>query len=550
MKKPALPVSTLNACSALVIDSHALSSKVTVQLLTSMGVGEILRVPQPPLGRAILEGRTVDFVFCDYHFDGSEATGQDFIDELRQDRILPYSTVVFFVTAEASYAKVANAAESGLDQYLLKPFTESSFTRRVEGSRTRKMALRDVFEAIDRDDVEEALALCEHEISSQGRFRLVACQIAAEACIRTQRLERAQELYEIILGQQAVPWARLGVARCEFYRGEFDKAQVTLESLIAEHPLYVDAYDVLGRCHMERGEITEALRTFQIAARLTPSCVRRLQKVGHVAFLASEFPIAAKALARAAALGGGSKLLDTQSLVLLAYTQCDANAASALEETAVQLHTASVLAPANYRLARFAEVAEILMRLVRGQETEALAAAKRMASHIDDPEFDFEAASNLFYTMDRLDQRGVRAMETREWARTAALRFCVSRVAVDTLRKCSRSPVHGEIIEHAASEISGLARSGLTRVIAGDRQAALDLLVDASERTRNARLLEIAQQILDKQGERDAGQGDLAAKVTWLKTTYCGSGTQAALRFRVDSLPPGRGSAAVVADPV
>jgi len=244
-----------------------------MRLLQQLGMGEVLRASRPDKGRALLEERSFDFLFCDYDFEHSLSNGQEFVDELRLDRVLPYSTVVFFVTSEAGRAKVSNAAESGLDQYLLKPFTEASFARRVEGSRMRKLALRRIFDAMNREDFETTLALCEEEIWNDGKYWLVAAQIGAEACIRTQRLERAQQLYQRILAVNAVPWARLGVARVEEQCGDYENAQATLRSLISDHPFYVDAYDVLGRCQMERGQFAEALETFSTAIRLTPSCL-------------------------------------------------------------------------------------------------------------------------------------------------------------------------------------------------------------------------------------------------------------------------------------
>ena len=62
--------------------------------------------------RVILEHKSYDIVLCDYHFDGSEMSGQDLLDELRREQLLPYSTVFVMVTGEASYAKVAEAAEA------------------------------------------------------------------------------------------------------------------------------------------------------------------------------------------------------------------------------------------------------------------------------------------------------------------------------------------------------------------------------------------------------------------------------------------------------
>ena len=75
-------------------------------------------------------------MLCDYHFDGSDESGQDLLDELRREGLLPYSTVFMMITAEATYAKVAEAAEAALDGYLIKPYTLASLADRIQAART------------------------------------------------------------------------------------------------------------------------------------------------------------------------------------------------------------------------------------------------------------------------------------------------------------------------------------------------------------------------------------------------------------------------------
>lgn len=532
VSKTAQFVSKFSTCSALVIDSRSESCAHTVHLLQRMGMGEVVRAARPRSGRAFLEARHFDFLFCDYDFDDTVINGQDFVDELRIDRVLPYSTVVFFVTSEAGRAKVSNAAESGLDQYLLKPFTEASFTRRVEGSRMRKLALRQIFDAMSREDFEATVELCEQEIESETRYWLVAAQIGAEACVRTQRLDRAQQLYNRILAENAVPWARLGVARVEAQRGDYEQAQLILRSLISDHPFYVDAYDVLGRCQMERGEFEEALGTFATASRLTPTCVRRLQKLAHVAFINDDTSTAARALGRAVQLGRETRLLDLQSVLLLCFSQFDETAWVALQRSCELLRAAAARDPGNHRVARFVEIADTLVLLGDGRDGDAMQACDRLSKRLHDPDFDFEAAGNFFCLLDRFDRRELRMIEQRAWARTAALRFCVSRVAVQLLRNCAKVASYREIIDQAAAEISNFARSEVARLLAGERLGALQALIAEGERTYNARLLEIAQKIAERHDLPELKL--LRARITALRQDYCSTGTQAALQFRVN----------------
>jgi hypothetical protein len=46
-------------------------------------------------------------VLCEHNFGNETPTGIDLVDELRSQQMLPMSTVVFMLTGEASFARVA-----------------------------------------------------------------------------------------------------------------------------------------------------------------------------------------------------------------------------------------------------------------------------------------------------------------------------------------------------------------------------------------------------------------------------------------------------------
>ena len=83
------------------------------------------------------------------------------LDDLRCAQLLPYSSVFIMVTAEATYAKVAEAAESSLDAYLLKPHKPSMLYACLMQARRRKIRLKPVFDLIDAQDFEQAATVCE-----------------------------------------------------------------------------------------------------------------------------------------------------------------------------------------------------------------------------------------------------------------------------------------------------------------------------------------------------------------------------------------------------
>ena len=310
-------------CRALIIDSNPALRSMQALMLRDMGVVNIVQTSRVTDARRSLENRVFDVVLCDYFFDKSSMTGQELLEDLRRAQLLPYSTVFIMVTSESSYAKVAEAAESALDSYLLKPHTSLALELRLIQARHRKTVLRSIYEAIEATDFATAAALCTARFNARDEYWLYAARIGAELLIRLGDHDAARVLFEAVQASKAVPWARLGLARVQVETGQFNQAGRTLESLICDQPAFADAYDVMGRVQVEQGNLEAALETYRNAALITPHSIARLQKQGMLAFYMGKGDEATQALEMSVRIGLTSKMFDCQSLVLLALAHFD-----------------------------------------------------------------------------------------------------------------------------------------------------------------------------------------------------------------------------------
>ena len=228
----------LTSSSALVIDSNPTSRSVLVSQLRDFGMGDVVQAARLVDARRQLEYRKFDVVLCEHHFPGNSMSGQDLLDDLRRNQLLPFSTVFIMVTGEATYAKVAEAAESALDGYLLKPHKANQLAERLRQARLRKASLQEIFSAIEAEDFEKAATLCQQRFESRGQFWLYAARVGAELMLRTGKYTEAQQLYQSVVAAKTLPWAKLGVARSLLDEGQTAKAVSTLENLISEDPNY------------------------------------------------------------------------------------------------------------------------------------------------------------------------------------------------------------------------------------------------------------------------------------------------------------------------
>ena len=234
-------------CRALVVDANPTSRSILAAQLRDFGVGHVKQTSRVTDARRALETRRFDIVLCEQYFQPGTPTGQDLLDDLRRNQLLPFSTVFIMVTGEATYARVAEAAESALDGYLIKPHTATRLGERLYQARRRKAALAEIFAAIEAGDYAQGARLCLERFDRRGAYWLYAARIGAELLLRIEQYDKAQQLYEAVIAAKTLPWAKLGVARAQLDKGEPVRAISTLENLIGDDPRYADAYDVMGR---------------------------------------------------------------------------------------------------------------------------------------------------------------------------------------------------------------------------------------------------------------------------------------------------------------
>ena len=111
------------------------------------------------------------------------------------------------ITGEASYDKVAEAAESALDGYLLKPHTAAALGERLRQARERKRLLGSIFDAIEAEAFDDAARLCLQRFQAREKYWLYAARIGAELLLRLERHDAARKLYQAVIETQALPWA-------------------------------------------------------------------------------------------------------------------------------------------------------------------------------------------------------------------------------------------------------------------------------------------------------------------------------------------------------
>lgn len=523
----ALPEDDLSTSQALVIDGNPTSRSILVAQLRDFGVRTVAQTGRLGDARRQLEHRTFDVVLCEHHFQNDSLSGQDLLDDLRRNQLLPFCTVFIMITGEATYAKVAEAAESALDGYLLKPHTASNLGDRLRQARVRKISLQEIFTAIEAEDFDKAAKLCQQRFEERGLFWLYAARVGAELCLRSRDFAQAKALYEAVVSAKMLPWAKLGVARALLDMGQTGQASTALQALINEDPSYSDAYDVLGRAQFEHGKFEDALATYKMASDLTPGSITRLQNVGMMTFYAGNRVEAEKILDRTTRLGLDSKMFDCQSLVLLAFARLESVDRKGLKRCQDDFARLIERNPESARHQRLSGVVDALALIQQGQFGQAVAAVRTMAAMAMLPEFDFESGSNLLALMAQLANKAIQFDDVAEVVDKVGMRFCTSRSLSEMLAGAAAiHPPYTERIRASQAHILKLTETAMSLSMAGDPKAAVKNLVFHGSATLNAKLIETAHLVLQRYATKITEPQHLTDIVKELRERF-GSNTSA-----------------------
>jgi CheY-like chemotaxis protein len=443
-KAAALIDRDIHLARALLVDGNAMMRNVTAAQLRDAGVGQVQTAGRVKEARLMLEREHFDIVLCTTS-STSPDTGQDLLDELRRENLLPHSTVFLMVAEKATYHQVVEAAESALDGLLVRPFTAALLCQRLLEARNRKRQLGDVLRALDAGQTEVAFARALKRFNDNLPYGSYCGRLAAELLLTMQRPRRCAARYS--KNSSRPPVSPLGSPG----RGPGPDGRRRPQRRPADHPGgagrqpdSADAHDLIGRILVEQCDFEGALREYRAAASLTPGCLLRGQHAGALAFYQGANAEALERLEHTLGLGVQSKLFDALSLVLIALLRFDAGDVPGVLRHAQAIDSVSaafsgVRAPAAAGTGRQG----CWWTCNKAHKKLPLPDLGQLSLQVGSDDFDLESANVLISLWSRVPDALVPAAKHEALVERIAMRFCTSKAIGEVLvgsarRACTR----------------------------------------------------------------------------------------------------------------
>jgi CheY-like chemotaxis protein len=295
---PGAAVRATAELSVLVVDPNPGMRASLQNMLTEAGIGKVEFAVSAATAVGQLARRSHDVVLCEHDLAGGDGQdgqdGQHLLEDLRQHKLISPQTIFIILTAEAMHGKVVSAAELGPTDYILKPFTIETLSRRIEKALDRRAALHEVHRLTDEGQLREALALCFTPEARQSRHAGEFARLGAELHTALGDLEGAAARYQAILADGPRGWASLGLARVLVRQQRHQEAAALLDDIVTANPRLMAAYDLLAQCHAAQGAPQRAQQILQDAVAISPHLVRRHRSLGEMAMDAGDVALAEK----------------------------------------------------------------------------------------------------------------------------------------------------------------------------------------------------------------------------------------------------------------
>jgi len=482
-----LPQISYKNLRALVVDDYPSMQSAFKMALASFGLTKVDLAASASEAIVRVKGGRYDAIISDYNL-GESRSGQQLLEELRQENLIGLETAFIMVTAESVYQRVVAAAELAPDDYLIKPFNGEVLRTRMDAVLHKKQVFRDVYRAFARSDLNAALEGCDQIIRERPKFLMDAMRFKGEVLVTLGDVSGAEALYRRIIEMRAVPWSRLGLAKTLHLQRQNDKAEELLRETLRKHPDLVAGYDLLADVQETLEKRQEAQQTLQRAVEVSANAPGRQRRLGEVALRNQDLATAEKAFKAVLDKGRNSVLLDPADCANLSRTYLAMGNAQAASQV-ISDHRQFLLESREGKLVSSVIQGQVMM--AGGKRKEAQVAIQQaLALHAEGAACSPELVLDIVEVCVRhdLDKEAAKLLE--DLARNTHDDKVLLDKAVGIYKQAGKQDMVTSILHKATSRVTALTRDATLQLRKGDLDNAVIRMLEACrEAPRNPRVL-------------------------------------------------------------
>ena len=499
----------------LLVDRHNSARNSMRIILSTLGVKAIHNAGTSNEVLRQVSANTFDVILADYHLDDGR-DGQQLLEELRQKQLISLTTVYIVITAERTYQNVVSVAEFGPDDYVIKPFTAEQLHVRLAKAIHKKKYFARVLEHLDHGAFADALAACEGLIGKDENFYYDTLRYKGEILNVLGRFEEAQAIYQLVMDNAVVPWARMGLACALRGMGKLDEANELGSALIDEFPEYLSAYDFVAGVREEMGNYAQAQSVLQKATEISPNNSLRQRMIGDVAVRNNDLETAEKAYGRVLERHRGSSLRIIDYYTNLSRVLLEKGNTAGARKINHELRR-------DWRGSKHGELAGLIMDSLCAEKDgepvkakqaleQALALHQSLQEDTGQTGFSQRISVDLAHACLEVgdDAAGQQILE-KVAAENHDDRGMIARIQ-GVFAKTGRQEAGQTLLAKVGREIVELNNRGVLAARSGDLEGSVQMLIEAAERVPNQQFLVNASKAIFTMLDRKGWDEELAER--------------------------------------
>jgi DNA-binding response OmpR family regulator/TolA-binding protein len=279
----------------LIVDNIKPSRDALKQLAISLNADRIDSTLYPNDVITMCENIKYDIIFLGYDLGEDQKNGQQILEELRITGGIGRQCIVIIITAEISQEMVLAALEHKPDDYLTKPYTINDLTTRLDRCLKKKVAMSDIYQALDDKNMNKVVRLCDQKIKKDKTYKLECLGIKSRQHYESQQFKQAKKIYLTYQDTPNCQWAIIGLGKIALLENDAPFAISLFKQLISSSPYYLSSYDWLSQAYITLDKFDKAEEVLDKAVQVSPRSVVRLKAFAEICFNNEKYEKAALA---------------------------------------------------------------------------------------------------------------------------------------------------------------------------------------------------------------------------------------------------------------
>ncbi len=280
----------------IIADEQHTFASLMKGILMSLGFSKITIASSGDEAKKICSRAQFDIYLFDCSFRNG-ISGLELVQNLRKNHLAPCMALMFIVTGDHSRSKVLCAVEQEPDDYIVKPFSQKQFARRLKQAIAKKKDLEDIYSCIYRNDAPGAISALEKAVSEGTPYDVYCRCLLSDYYISTGQHNLAQAVIQEGMACSESDYLKFALGKVLYSKKLHEESLSIIQDVLTRRPLMTDAIEYVSKNYISLGMTEKAIQSIRQAVALSPLSERLLNAQITTALNAGDFMTARDGLA-------------------------------------------------------------------------------------------------------------------------------------------------------------------------------------------------------------------------------------------------------------